>query len=168
MQLAKNQKFIKHSISEVSQFLHYEKETGVIRWIKPRGRVIPGDIAGKALANGYLSIKIFKKDFLAHRLAWAIHYQEWPEGLLDHINGNRTDNRISNLRCVSHSLNCSNRTALKNGKPVGAFERKNVWIAQIKVYGKLKYLGTFNNAALASQAYQDERQRLFSREGKQV
>lgn len=59
--------------------------------------------------GGYSAGRIAGSVLLAHRVAWALHYGEWPRHEIDHINGDRTDNRISNLRDVHHSLNQRNR-----------------------------------------------------------
>ncbi|MDA6684686.1 HNH endonuclease signature motif containing protein [Escherichia coli] len=67
-------------------------------------------------SDGYLMIMINGKAYPAHRLAWLIVYGTMPDGFIDHINRVRTDNRISNLRLVTHSENMQNRKIQKNNK----------------------------------------------------
>ena len=64
--------------------------------------------------NGYKVGSVFSKRLLAHRVAWAIYYGVWPEDCIDHINGDRSDNRISNLRDANKSTNGMNRGPQRN------------------------------------------------------
>lgn len=65
---------------------------------------------------GYLILKIKGKQYKAHRMAWLYVYGEVPSGNIDHINRVRSDNRISNLRCISQADNCRNMTVSKNNE----------------------------------------------------
>ena len=98
--------------------------------------------------NGYKHGNIFGKSFLAHRVAWALHYGKWPDGHIDHINGIKTDNRISNLRDVDHVENQKNKPMQSNNRSghTGVFwcARDSKWQATIHANGKLKYLGQFS------------------------
>jgi hypothetical protein len=99
--------------------------------------------------NGYLHGRIFGDAYLAHRVAWAIHYGEWPLGQIDHINHDRTNNRIANLRVVRNSENCKN-TTLRASNTSGitgvTWDRaNNRWRAQICVNGVMISLGRFTN-----------------------
>lgn len=94
---------------------------------------------------------------MEHRLAWFLHYGEWPTCQVDHINGDRHDNRISNLRLASSSENQRNRKRPKNNtsgyKGVSWIEHYQMWQATIKFDGKNKYLGRFDTPEEASDAY---------------
>jgi hypothetical protein len=90
-------------------WLRYEPETGHFYWLKtssPRGKA--GARAGGIGNQGYAKIKIHGKTYQAHRLAWWFAYNKWPENEIDHINGDRSDNRLKNLRDVPRSLNQRN------------------------------------------------------------
>ncbi len=108
---------------------------------------------GKA---GYLEGQILGYRCRAHRVAWLLYCGEWPNGYIDHINGNPADNRIDNLRCVSHSENCRN-VALKSNNKSGAtgvyYNKENRrWIAQIAYDGKTNHIGSFKTLAEAKVA----------------
>lgn len=106
-----------------------------------------GSIAGVKHVKGYLTISYKGKGYLAHRLAWLLYYGEWPEKQIDHINHDKKDNRIKNLRCVSNFDNHRNMPRQKNNKSgvTGVFwyERYMKWTAYIKVSGHRKHLGYF-------------------------
>lgn len=88
--------------------LNYDRETGEITWLVNRGsRATKGAIAGYLRADGYRVIRLNKKTMYAHRIAWWFVYGA-PPALIDHINRNPSDNRISNLRKADRSINAIN------------------------------------------------------------
>ena len=107
--------------------------------------------------NGYKSGRVFGRNVLAHRVAWAIQYGEWPEGDIDHINGDKTDNRLRNLRQATRSQNLMNRGAAPSNtsgvKGVCWDKRRGKWSAKIKVGGKTHNLGRFDAIDDAANAY---------------
>jgi hypothetical protein len=97
------------SLQEVTELLDYNSETGEFTWKKKVSRrVFKGDTAGVVGLVGYRYIGINNKRLLAHRIAWLITTEQWPRFDIDHINGERADNRICNLREASRSENCHN------------------------------------------------------------
>lgn len=108
--------------------------------------------------NGYRRVCFNGKRPLAHRLAWFLYYGEWPTDQIDHINGNKDDNRISNLRLASDFQNMWNRGKPQNNtsgfKGVSWHKQRQKWIALIGVNGVLKYLGYFEDLEKAAAAYQ--------------
>ena len=149
------------------QLLRYEPETGKLFWkeraahwfkesdtvsIETRCRIWNTRYAGnraftRSGDNGYHRGQVFKKDTYAHRVAWTIHHGAWPENDIDHINGVRTDNRISNLRDVTRSVNLQNQRV--NARSTSGFtgvswcKRRSIWRSRIFVGGKEVTLGTF-------------------------
>lgn len=121
------------SFAEVDALLKYDPETGKLFW-KDRPvasfqslRIANGwnsKFAGKeaftANSHGYRRGAINCIAYSAHRIAWLLHYGEWPINQLDHINGDRSDNRVVNLRDVDQSTN--NRNARKRSSNKSGFE----------------------------------------------
>lgn len=138
------------------QNLSYDPETGVFRWALPRSRVRVGQIAGYSTRDGYKGIEFNGKSYLQHRLAWMYVYGEEIDGEIDHINGDRADNRIANLRVVTRAQNCQNRHNVRSDSKtgvLGASFNEGTFRAEIVVYGVRKFLGRFKTAEEAGRAY---------------
>lgn len=114
--------------------------------------------AGKEITyvgvDGYKRCSILKKYFQLHRLIWLYMTGEWPKGEIDHINGDRSDNRWCNLRDVSHKENSINLKLSKRNTSgtigVSFNKREKSWIANIQnKEGKQTYLGTFKTKEMA-------------------
>lgn len=107
--------------------------------------------------SGYRQGRIFGKAFRAHRVAWAITHGEWPSYEIDHINGDRSDNRINNLREASRMENARNRGANINSpsglKGVSWSKSSGKWRARITAGGPENNLGFFDTAEDAHAAY---------------
>lgn len=142
------------------QVLSYDPETGEFIRIERQGRMKAGTRVGAINALGYVTVTIDRKRFGAHRLAWFFVHGRWPEGDIDHINGNRADNRIANLRDVSRSQNNQNRRiAQRNNSASGLLgvywhKQRQKWRAQIQIDGKSKSLGLFEDKDGARLAYE--------------
>lgn len=147
------------------QLLRYEPETGKLYWRERPSSLFQNLYrsaegcaanwnsrwAGREaltcrMPNGHLQGRIDYGSFLAHRVAWAIYYGEWPEDHIDHINHDPADNRIENLRVVTHAENHRNlsRRADNSSGVTGVQRVGNVWVASIKHGGKRIYLGRFS------------------------
>lgn len=144
--------------------LHYDPKTGIFTWkISTKNNVRAGDVAGSTMRTGYKKVNFYGKYFAAHRLAWFFYYGEEPDGMIDHINGDKTDNRITNLRLADHRINQLNRESHRNGKSPGCSYHKNIkrWTAQIRISGKLQHLGSFKTEKQAANAYKDAVKKLY-------
>lgn len=144
---------------EMFERLKYTPEDGKIWWIKhPRRSTANGTEAGNMMQNGYRKLKFCSKQYLTHRVAWLLQHGTWPTGDIDHIDGNPSNNKLDNLRDVSHSVNLQNRkAATRKNKTgfLGVVKRKNKYAAHITKNGKQVYLGLFDTAELAHQAYKE-------------
>lgn len=106
-------------------------------------------------SHGYIRIQIDGVSYQAHRLAWLYFYGEWPETDLDHINGDRSDNRIVNLRLATRSQNLMNmRTRRRGLKGVYFDKRQQRWCARIHIEYKTIWLGSHKTEEEAHAAYQ--------------
>lgn len=139
------------------ELLDYDAETGVFRWKTAFGKARPGAVAGGVNNFGYWSVGIDRKRYLAHRLAWLIVHNEWPCKFVDHINGDKLDNRICNLRQADRVQNAANmsrhKITMSGLKGVTACSRTDRWLARIGVSGKQKFLGRYACPTAAHIAY---------------
>ena len=155
-----DQDFIEFLIINVS----YDEQTGLFAWKQKRQGVIDGKF-GNLEKTGYVRAKVLNKKYLAHRLAWFIVNKRWPDGQIDHINGDRSDNRIANLRVVDQSGNSQNRRTKQKNNQSGFFGvhiSGAKWRAQIRIEKKLKHLGLFDTPELASKAYIDAKRSIHA------
>lgn len=155
--------------ADLKSLLRYCPETGEFRWLVRRngrnGGVKPGDLAGKKMKIGYVSVGVLRKEVLAHRLAFFFMKGSFPQGDVDHINGDKADNRWANLRDVSHSLNLHNRKSPPKGNTSGVMgvrRRDGKWSAELCVDGKVYRLGRYSTAQDAETAYKAAKRILVS------
>ena len=144
--------------NRLKELLLYRPETGVFTWVRPQSnRVKLGAAAHSVGSGGYLRLGVDGERYLAHRLAWLYVYGQMPDSEIDHINQNKTDNRIVNLRLATRRENAQNvktRATNKSGaKGVSWDVDRKKWRAQINIDGKRKYLGLFSTVQDAAEAY---------------
>ena len=129
--------------------LHYDPDTGIFtRKVSTSNNVKAGDVAGSP-SGGYLQIMVQSRDYKAHRLAWLHFHGVWPKYQIDHINRNKTDNRIANLREVTNKQNQQNRSKSStntSGHPGVSWNKQNAkWQAYITHNQKNLHLGYFTD-----------------------
>jgi hypothetical protein len=143
---------------QLKEVLHYPPDTGIFTWATDMGgRGKAGAVAGW-YQRGYTVIGVLGERVHAHRLAWFFVRGQWPAQQLDHINGDKQDNRIENLREVSDLENKHNiRKAQSNNRSgflgVAPTANKKRWVATITTNRRQQYLGTFDDPAQAHAAY---------------
>ena len=183
------------NIEILEQLLSYDPETGILIW-KERtlelcnskrsmtrfNSVYAGKEAGSTLnahphrVNGYYKRQLAIKgnQFLAHRVAWALHHKQWPSDQIDHINGNAMDNRIKNLRVVSSIENnrnqCKQNVNISGFNGVDRLKEIQKWRAFINVEGKYIPLGYFVNIedAVAARAAADIKYGFHKNHGREA
>lgn len=147
-------------------FLKYNKQKGELTWnkvqeIRPPQR---GQLAGTNL-KGYRRLRLIGKNYLVHRIIFFLEYGFCPE-IVDHINGNKSDNKISNLRAATKRENNLNTYRRRQGKLAGATlvrqKKTNKWSAFIGINGKSKHLGNFFTEKEAHDAYMKELNKITS------
>lgn len=154
----------------LSQFLDYDPETGIFFWkerqnnhfksirsMKMWNKRYSKTVAGTVDTHGYIQIRINYKLYLAHKLAWLFCYGVYPNNQLDHINCNRKDNRINNLRLVTKFENAQNSKIRHNNKSgykgVSWHQHVQKWTAQIQCNKKHIHLGYYATPEEAYAAY---------------
>jgi hypothetical protein len=145
----------------IIQKVSYCPETGVLTWKSGR---FAGKPAGSVNTHGYRYVKISGKVYKCHRIAMLFQLGRWPS-IVDHINGNRLDNRIANLREVTQSqnrMNAATRSDSVSGR-CGVKWKKHAakWRAEIKIEGKAMHLGYFDSMADAIAARQSAESAVF-------
>lgn len=146
--------------SELQTLMTYDADAGVLRWAVSRGKVRPGDRIGSLDREGYRRVRINDKQYLEHRLVWLWHHGHFPR-ILDHIDRNRDNNRIENLRLCNESQNAAN-----SGPPVhntsgyrGVYfdVDRSKWVARIRLVvngQRLRYrIGRYDSADEAAIHY---------------
>lgn len=152
--------------SDLHRIFLYEPETGKLFW-RERDRNLSGKEAGgkDKHIGGYIRVRVNGRLQLAHRVIMAMINGEWPDGEVDHINGDRSDNRLSNLRTVSRSENFRNKSRYSSNSSgitgVHFHKATGKWCAAISVSpGKNKHIGLFESVEEASIAREAEAARL--------
>ena len=155
----------------IKDFISYNQHTGVFRWDKVRTpRMVPGTEIHTKHSDGSVVVKFNDKQIRAHRLAWWWVYGELPKGWIDHINGDRADNRISNLRLASPEQNgrnsrklCKSSTEFK-----GVSANGNRFRARCSLNGAQVHIGSFPTAEEANEAvrkFREENHKEFHNHG---
>jgi hypothetical protein len=173
-------------VIELASLVAYDPLTGQLTYLeRPRGyfksdkswKTWNTRFSGRPAMNvknsrGYLVGRVNNTSMKAHRAAWALHYGRWPTYEIDHVNGNKMDNRIENLRDVRTSENGKNRPKQRNNTSgvtgVGYTQTTGKWFARIKVSQKLIHLGYFNTkeGAVRSRLLAENRYGFTDRHGK--
>lgn len=148
---------MKISHEELIEHVSYDPETGIFRWRRKDHGRRSNECGSINNQTGYVYLCINRKRLLGHRAAWLYVKGSSPEGQIDHINGCKTDNRISNLRDVSRSTNQQNRRKAGKGNKCGLLGAHSTaegkFTSRIVVGKDRVYLGYFDTAEQAHEAY---------------
>jgi hypothetical protein len=153
--------------ARLKELVSYDPDTGVFIWIKKANRnILIGSVAGSVNSQGYWRIQIDQKSYRAHKLAWLYIFGEFPNGILDHKNRDKLDNRISNLRSVSSSINNQNCKIRKNNTSGSAGvhldKSRQKWVSYVKIDSKHKHIGYFNTIEEAIAARKAAEKKFYS------
>jgi hypothetical protein len=153
------------TIDEARRRLAYDPDTGRLTWKACHDSTRIGTEAKSLDVAGYVQVNVAGTMLKGHRLAWFLHYGEWPDGHIDHINGIRNDNRIANLRVVTNAINCQNkRKALPKSKTgvLGVVKVGQRFQANIHHNRKKHYLGTYDTPEQAHAVYVEAKRQLHA------
>lgn len=164
----------------------YDETTGVLTWkerplthfkAEARRKAFNTRYAGKPLSardnRGYIVTSLDTQKLKGHRVIWKLFYGEEPPPVIDHLNSNKSDNRISNLKAVTQLENLFNKQVQRNNKlgvkGVSFDTRRQKFYSRVKIGAKIKWLGYFDNQSEAEKVYQEAcrniNQHLFQRGG---
>lgn len=161
-------------LAEIASSVGYSAETGRFVWkdhYRLNTRVIGKEAGHTSIVDGYVYLRFRRKLVRAHRVAFALSFGRWPAGHIDHMNRDRADNRLCNLRECTVMENAQNkhckagRTGVVGVTNVSGYEGKK-FIARIKIGKQNIHLGTFNSIEEAAKARLAAREKLhpFSQE----
>lgn len=146
----------------------YEQAASEIRYEPDTGRFVrlsTGRPTGSRTCYGYIQIGVAKRSIRANRLAFLLKTGRWPNGVIDHINGIRDDNRWQNLRDVSHAINAQNvRAASRRNKlgALGVHQDRGKFKVVLTAYGRAHFVGRFSTLEEAKHAHAQAKQRLHA------
>lgn len=145
------------------EVLRYDPETGEFTRLQSRGNAKAGSRAGSPTSHGYLAIMVDGCWTVSHRWAWLYMTGAWPDGEIDHRNGERQDNRWANLRLAPGGLNQQNRRTPRAGsasRVLGVTAQNGRFVARIVANRQTFNLGVFETAQQAHAAYVAAKRKL--------
>lgn len=157
---------------DLGNILDYDANTGILKWKRKEGREhkyfntrYAGNVVGTLASSGYLTVNIAHSNYYVHRIIWKLVTGEDPaNGYVDHTDGDKTNNRWSNLRDVTHDQNMWNAKLFHNNtsgyRGVSFINSHKRWRAAISVNGQKKHLGYFKSPELAHAAFKDASNKL--------
>lgn len=148
-------------VSRLRDVIRYDKKTGHLIWLKDNGRAKAGHPAGWKKSNGYIEVGVLGARYKAHRLVWLLTYGCLPTVDIDHINGDRADNRLANPRLANRHQNnwntarpCTNKSGVKG---VSFHKMSRKWSAYINRDNRQIHLGLFETIEAAEAAIRQAR-----------
>jgi hypothetical protein len=145
--------------ARIRELFDYRSDGELIRRVRTAGRAKIGEVAGYLHSGGYRYISVNSKSYKAHRLVWLWHNGYMPENGIDHIDRNKNNNKIENLREVSKVCNARNCNLSRNNSSgitgVAWLKKKGAWRASISILGKSIHLGLHDNILKAAKTRWD-------------
>lgn len=140
----------------------YRRDEGLLIWKNHWDPCVVTKLKGKMAGSprpplNYWHVGIACKTPSVHRIIWLLETGKWPTFFIDHIDGNPSNNKITNLREVSHRRNCLNRSEHRKGNLFGTsyLKKTGKWMARIRINKKSKYLGVFDFEEEAHEMYKN-------------
>lgn len=160
-----------HTSEDFHRFFMYSEGTGKLYWAVDRGQCTKaGDLAEAKHIQGYLCVMVEGSSYLVHRVVWCMAYGEFPDGFIDHIDLDKSNNKLDNLRSATRAENNSNQRIRKDNTSgaKGICRKTNGWVARIQTRGRRVYVGkfpTFDEAVAAIREAREIKHKEFSNHG---
>jgi hypothetical protein len=153
-------------LETLQALLDYNPDTGILTWkVSPSTKFKAGMRAGSVGPRGYVKVTIKCRGYQAHRIAWKLFYGHDPEKIIDHIDHDKSNNKIKNLRLATNSENLANQklsvSSTSGAKGVSFHKCSSKWEAYIAVNGKRKHLGLYTTIKEAKDAYNSAAKEIF-------
>lgn len=151
--------------AEVAELLEYRPEVGgsCLVWKKKAAKnTVLGARAGRRQKFGYWEVSVLGRLSKAHHITWLLAYKEWPSKNIDHINGDKDDNTVENLRLCDQTENNQNQIAQRSHRvlPIGVSLHRGKYRARIMLHSAEHHLGVFDTKEEAYAAYLAAKMRL--------
>lgn len=151
--------------ARVREAFTYDHKTGDLKWAIDRQKCGLGSIAGSFTATGYREVTLDGRHYKCHRVVWFLVTGEWPKHQIDHLNGNRADNRFENLRDATPSTNTENYRVARRNNATGFLgvhrkKRGGMYAASIMAQGRRIHIGCFTTPEEAHAAYVEAKRQL--------
>lgn len=162
--MTKNEEAVNNIIDD----LFYVKNNKLMNRTSRSNRIKKNVFSGTIRKDGYIIISLNNKRFLGHRIIWRLHYGKWPNGCLDHIDGNPRNNNINNLREVSRRQNQQNLKCHRFGHKLGTcfYNKLKKYAARLKIKHTNFHLGFYNTQSEAHEQYMNACKAIETREFK--
>lgn len=135
-------------VERIIELFNYDQYTGIVTRKTKRAQFKAGSVVGTKHISGYLAARVDGNIYLLHRLIWCIVYGNWPDCYIDHIDGNKKNNIISNLREATHTENTQNAKIREDNtsgiKGVHYSNKLDKWVARVQTENKRVHLGAFS------------------------
>ena len=142
--------------------LSYDPNTGIFTRLINSGNTKAGDKVGSYTDKGYLRVHIDGKRIMLHRLAWFFVHGKWPVGQIDHIDEDKTNNRITNLRDVSNRRNKFNSSKSNTSSKLGVLGVHKLPSGRYRASLCGVGLGTYDTIKEASKVYEEEKCKIIN------
>lgn len=150
--MKKREQEIDHLLDE---YFYCDYEKGILYNKTQRANRLKIDSEAGSLSQGYKKVDINGRKYQVHRIIWRMYSGKWPENYIDHIDGDKLNNKITNLREVTNRENTQNMKKHRNGKLCGFYyhKRDNLYGARIYINGFVANIGYFKSEEMANQQY---------------
>ncbi len=156
------------TVEKAKSLFRYDESTGLLSWRYRKGKKVPRNLAaGYIDSEGYRVVRADGVNYRAHRIVWLMSFGRWPTHMLDHVNGDRADNRLSNLREATNSQNQMNKKRQARGasgyKGVAIIRRRGriQYRPGVTLNGKHRVFGYYDDPREAYEVYCREAVRAF-------